>query len=49
MLMTVLLVLLVIALCGGFARAGNDFAAPGGLLGLIIIVLIVLLLTGYRY
>jgi hypothetical protein len=40
---------LVIALCGGFARSGNDFALPGGLLGTVLIVLIILMLMGYRY
>jgi hypothetical protein len=47
MIVTVLLVVLLILAVGGF-RNGADFALPGGLLGAVLLILIILLILGYR-
>jgi hypothetical protein len=50
MLGTILIIVLILALLGAFPRAGAYNAgwgyAPGGIVGILLIIVIVLLLTG---
>ena len=45
-MVTLLVVLLIIGALGGWGYRGGQWAAPGGLIGLVLIVVLVLLLTG---
>lgn len=42
----VLLIVLVLILTGGFGRYQGDFAVPGGIVGLLLVILIVMMLLG---
>jgi hypothetical protein len=42
----VLLVVLVLILMGGFGRYQGDFAVPGGIVGLLLVVLVILMILG---
>jgi hypothetical protein len=42
----ILLVLLIVILMGGFGRYQGDFAIPGGIVGLLLVILVILMILG---